>query len=93
MLLPVGNTPRGVSGQQPPAYAWIHRLMGYPWGCRDKRHRHASGAGTGPFDDALPQPNGGEGVTRSDSWCAGMMTPVEFEQAHYALLNREPQPV
>ena len=23
----------------------------------------------------------------------GMMTPVEFEQAHYATLNREPQPV
>ncbi|MDP9823793.1 transposase InsO family protein [Nocardioides massiliensis] len=23
----------------------------------------------------------------------GMMTPVEFEQAHYAALNREPQPV
>ena len=22
----------------------------------------------------------------------GMMTPVEFEQAHYATLNREPQP-
>ena len=22
-----------------------------------------------------------------------MMTPVEFEQAHYATLNREPQPV
>ncbi len=23
----------------------------------------------------------------------GMMTPVEFEDAHYAALNREPQPV
>ena len=23
----------------------------------------------------------------------GMMTPMEFEQAHYAALNREPQPV
>ena len=23
----------------------------------------------------------------------GMLTPVEFEQAHYAALNREPQPV
>ena len=23
----------------------------------------------------------------------GMMTPVEFEQAHYAALNREPHPV
>jgi putative transposase len=23
----------------------------------------------------------------------GMMTPVEFEQAHYATLNREPRPV
>lgn len=23
----------------------------------------------------------------------GMMTPVEYEQAHYATLNREPQPV
>ena len=23
----------------------------------------------------------------------GMMTPVEYEQAHYAALNREPQPV
>ncbi|MDP3950069.1 IS3 family transposase, partial [Microbacterium sp.] len=23
----------------------------------------------------------------------GMMSPMEFEQAHYAALNREPQPV
>ncbi len=36
-----------------------------------ERHRDPGGPGAGSLGDPLPQPDGGEGATRSGSWCAG----------------------